>query len=223
MTKKPKKSKEEMMDMIKKATTKSPKKPKKLHPLFVLFAVAIVLSAIFLNFAGGQKENINDKIGINQVVTNYLSGSYQELVVEGNTLYAKKPAHTENIGAKTVSVVDVDKILLPPKDSLKDLGFSDIKNPTKISVKDDFWGKFLVDSLPSVVMTIIFVVLIVFVVSRMSGGGGGPMAFIKSRARIYEPGKDRVTFGDVAGSVEEKEDLAEVVDFLKNPKKFKDL
>ena len=49
------------------------------------------------------------------------------------------------------------------------------------------------------------------------------MAFIKSRARVYEPGKDKVTFADVAGSEEEKEDLAEVVDFLKNPKKFRDL
>lgn len=49
------------------------------------------------------------------------------------------------------------------------------------------------------------------------------MAFIKSRAKIYEPGKDKITFNDVAGSVEEKEDLAEVVDFLKNPKKFLEL
>ncbi len=49
------------------------------------------------------------------------------------------------------------------------------------------------------------------------------MAFIKSRARIYEPGKNPVMFKDVAGSEEEKEDLREVVDFLKNPKKFKDL
>lgn len=49
------------------------------------------------------------------------------------------------------------------------------------------------------------------------------MAFIKSRAKIYEPGKDKITFHDVAGSHEEKEDLAEVVDFLKNPKKFLEL
>ncbi len=57
----------------------------------------------------------------------------------------------------------------------------------------------------------------------MGGGASGPMAFIKSRAKIYEPGKDKVTFADVAGSLEEKEDLAEVVDFLKNPKKFREL
>ena len=50
------------------------------------------------------------------------------------------------------------------------------------------------------------------------------MAFIKSRARIYDPSAgDKITFADVAGAEEEKEDLNEVVDFLKNPKKYKDL
>jgi cell division protease FtsH len=59
----------------------------------------------------------------------------------------------------------------------------------------------------------------------MSGGGmGGPMAFIKSRAKMYDPELDEVvTFADVAGSDEEKSDLEEVVDFLKNPAKYKDL
>ncbi len=58
----------------------------------------------------------------------------------------------------------------------------------------------------------------------MGGGGSNPMAFIKSRARVYDPkAKDKVTFADVAGSEEEKEDLTEVVDFLKNPKKYRDL
>jgi cell division protease FtsH len=50
------------------------------------------------------------------------------------------------------------------------------------------------------------------------------MAFIKSRARVYDPELDeRVTFGDVAGSEEEKSDLEEIVDFLKNPGKYKEL
>lgn len=53
---------------------------------------------------------------------------------------------------------------------------------------------------------------------------GGPMAFIKSRAKIYDPEMDeKVTFSDVAGSDEEKADLIEIVDFLKNPMKYKDL
>lgn len=53
---------------------------------------------------------------------------------------------------------------------------------------------------------------------------GGAMSFIRSRAKVYDPeGKDKVTFADVAGSDEEKEDLLEVVDFLKNPDKYKKL
>lgn len=69
----------------------------------------------------------------------------------------------------------------------------------------------------------LFAAVFLFMIGRMGGGVNGPMAFIKSRARIYEPGKDKVTFADVAGSAEEKEELSEVVDFLKNPKKFSDL
>jgi len=50
------------------------------------------------------------------------------------------------------------------------------------------------------------------------------MNFIKSKAKRYDPDKDnKITFKDVAGSEEEKEDLSEVVDFLKNPKKYKKL
>lgn len=53
---------------------------------------------------------------------------------------------------------------------------------------------------------------------------GGPMAFIRSRARVYDPETDeKITFAQVAGADEEKSDLEEVVDFLKNPKKYKDL
>lgn len=50
------------------------------------------------------------------------------------------------------------------------------------------------------------------------------MAFIRSRARVYDPETDeKITFAQVAGAEEEKSDLEEVVDFLKNPKKYKDL
>ena len=117
----------------------------------------------------------------------------------------------------------IDKILMPTKDSLKDLGFNVPSIPTKITVKEDFWGKILSDFLPTILGLVLFTAVAIFMIGKMGGGANGPMAFIKSRARIYEPGKDKVTFADVAGSVEEKEDLAEVVDFLKNPKKYIEL
>lgn len=221
---KPKKTpsnRNEMLNMIKKSTKQ--KKPNRFNPIGILFLVTFALSAYFFYSQNTTKEIVNDKIGINEVLGQYLSGSYTEIVVVGGSLEAKKPAREQKVGEKTISVVDIDKVLMPPKDSLKDLGFNVSTVPTKISVKEDVWGKFMSDVLPTLLMFILLIIGFVIVLGKLGGGANGPMAFIKSRAKIYEPGKDKVTFNDVAGSVEEKEDLAEVVDFLKNPKKFHEL
>jgi cell division protease FtsH len=79
------------------------------------------------------------------------------------------------------------------------------------------------DLAPTIVTVILFVVIFFFVFGRMGGGANGPMAFIKSRAKLYDPNKDPVNFNDVAGAEEEKDELIEVVDFLKSPQKYRDL
>ncbi len=138
-----------MLNLIKKAS-KQPGKPNRRNPIAILFLIAIVISYLsYMYFAAGPREKVNDKSGINQVVAQYLSGAYAEIVVEGETLSAKKPVRQEMIAGKLISIIDVDKILMPPKDSLKDLGFNNPSVATKISVKDDIWGKFLVDLLPT--------------------------------------------------------------------------
>ncbi|WP_296645623.1 ATP-dependent zinc metalloprotease FtsH [Romboutsia sp. 13368] len=81
-----------------------------------------------------------------------------------------------------------------------------------------------VELLPTLLL-IFFMVIIWFVFMNQSQGGGGKvMNFGKSKAKVHKDDeKTRVTFKDVAGLNEEKEDLQEVVDFLKNPKKYIDL
>ncbi|MBY1774324.1 ATP-dependent zinc metalloprotease FtsH [Clostridioides difficile] len=81
-----------------------------------------------------------------------------------------------------------------------------------------------VEMLPTLLL-IFFMVIIWFVFMNQSQGGGGKvMSFGKSKAKVHKDGeKTRVTFKDVAGLDEEKEDLQEVVDFLKNPKKYIEL
>ncbi len=127
-------------------------------------------------------------------------------------------------GKKVVSR-DIDRTNLPANLEITDVGFSDPKNPTKVTIESNSWSKMLMDSIPSLIGTVLFVLLLIFLMGRMGGGGmGGPMAFIKSRARMYDPENDeKVTFADVAGAAEEKSDLEEIVDFLKNPSKYKDL
>ena len=79
----------------------------------------------------------------------------------------------------------------------------------------------LAEWLPLIIMMVLFGLLWYFLMRQQTGGGkGGMMGFGKSRARQTDPSKNKVTFNDVAGADEEKEELAEIVQFLKNPKKF---
>ncbi len=138
---------------------------------------------------------------------------------------AKKSATKNIVNGKEVTSRDVDRSMIPANLKITDIGLSDPHNPTKVTIKEEGWGKILAESLPSLLGTVLFIILLFFIMSRMSGGGmGSPMAFIKSRARMYDPEMDeKVTFDNVAGADEEKADLIEIVDFLKNPQKYKDL
>ncbi|MDD2486764.1 MAG: ATP-dependent zinc metalloprotease FtsH [Candidatus Gracilibacteria bacterium] len=221
-----KKNKIDLVEKLKDLKKQENKKKKGKNPFIMLFITAIIIAVIYSFFSTGQTEVINDKLGINQVVSNYSSGVYSEILIDGNKLLAKrkqKPEDKVKIGNKEIILSKIDRITLPPNDGLVDLGFNQKGNPTKVSVKDDTWSKFWSDFAPSIIGTILFVVLFLFIFSKMAGGTNGPMAFIKSRAKLYDPGKDKITFADVAGADEEKEELIEVVDFLKNPKKYRDL
>ena len=106
--------------------------------------------------------------------------------------------------------------------ALDDRGYHDYQNDTEVNYLGDILGYLL----PFVLIIIIWM----FVMRRMSGGGGagggGGQIFNigKSRAQVYEKGKStNVTFKDVAGLVGAKEEIVEIVEFLKNPKKYTEL
>ena len=82
------------------------------------------------------------------------------------------------------------------------------------------WVGLLFNFLPFLLIIGLFVMM-----SRRSqmGGGGGPMAFGKSKAKLHDASKPKVTFADVAGEEEPKEELQEVIEFLKHPQKFQAL
>ncbi len=91
---------------------------------------------------------------------------------------------------------------------------------TKLPAQTPWWLRLLPDAL----MILMIVALWFFLMRSQSGGGGKGMAnFGRSRARLTDPEANKVTFRDVAGADEEKDELRELVEFLKNPKRFTDL
>ncbi|HHY81201.1 MAG TPA: ATP-dependent zinc metalloprotease FtsH [Clostridiales bacterium] len=76
---------------------------------------------------------------------------------------------------------------------------------------------------PFVIMIVIFAVFWFIFMQQAQGGGNKVMSFGKSRARLHQDDKNRITFDNVAGADEEKDELKEIVEFLKNPRKFIEL
>ncbi len=83
-----------------------------------------------------------------------------------------------------------------------------------------FWGDLLISILP---ILIIVGVLYLFFSRQLRGGGRGALDFGKSRARLISPEDNKTTFADVAGCDESKEEVSEIVEFLKNPKRFSEI
>ena len=180
------------------------------YRIYFILMIALLICAIILSFLQKNK-NYYTK---DKLIEDINAGLVKEVVLEPN-------ANNET-GAAEVTFND---------GSFKELFVTDVTEIEKLLEKQDVplyigdiprqnW--FLTYMLPILIILIVGVFLFVMMTSQTAGGGQSSkmMNFGKSRARMYAGGENKITLKDVAGLREEKDELEEIVEFLKNPAKF---
>ncbi len=214
--------------MDKKSKLPNEKPTAKMMSVWLLLGMVIVMLWTF-NMSGNSSsvKNFDIKKLMNATVDDSLveiqltsdeSGGKDWYVVSGkikNPLYGKEGA--ANAKEKILDFTFSGRITESAYNKL-----TDPNSAWKVVEKPA--GSYWKNLLSSVLPIFILVFLAYWLFSRqMKAGTKGAMSFGKSRARLLGADKDRTTFDDVAGCDESKEEVAEIVDFLKNPKKFNDI
>ncbi len=180
----------------------------------------VIILVLSLVFSVVQSINVSQQIiPITQVASDVASGTVKTLAISGNDVTV-----TYNDDSTKRSKKESDESL---SGTLVNLGVQkEAIEKVHIDVKDETGFKYWFFALAPIVVPLLMIAVFVWFLTRqVRGAGMQAFTFGQSKARMIDPkdGSSRVTFNDVAGAKEAKEELTEIVDFLKNPKKFLDI
>ena len=176
--------------------------------LIYLLIAALLFAGVYTMVFDSPAAKQYEEVGITAIQNLYTQGKLEKITIDGNTVLAEQ---TDGKGVKAIK---------PAGETLKDLGF-DRPDLVPIEVKDTSNDAIWTELALSVVPFILILGLLFLMMRSVSSSNRTAMSFGTSRAKEFDKDKNsRVTFNDVAGSENAKRDLTEIVDFLKNPKKY---
>jgi cell division protease FtsH len=175
--------------------------------LAVWLVIGIVLMTVFNQF--NTRQAAQNTMEYSAFLDEVKAGHIAKVVIQGRTLEA-----TTQEGKRIISYAPPDLWMV------SDL----LKNNVKVVAKPEEEQSFLTSIFVSWFPMLLLIGVWVFFMRQMQGGGrGGAFSFGKSKARMLDENSNTVTFADVAGCEEAKEEVSELVDFLRDPSKFQKL
>ena len=196
---------------------------------FVIYAVVIIavisLLASSMNSANSQQKEISieelwTKIENGEIYSAYYNRN------DGSILAVEKSDNADMDADKTDKIsnrYDFRADYINTDEAIKE--FQDIAraNGVKYGFVPVAQTSIFELLLPYLIMLVIFGVIMYFIYQQTQGANSKAAQFSRANARMYSDGKDKVTFADVAGADEEKEELSEIVGYLKDPRKYIDM
>ncbi|NMC85737.1 MAG: ATP-dependent zinc metalloprotease FtsH [Anaerolineaceae bacterium] len=184
---------------------------------YVVYALLFIAIIVLLVFGFNRSSEADSVLTINQVANEVIHGNVSKIAVEEDKLTITYPDGTIKTAIKESNSTLVDQLLalgVTPEELSPDTGklLVEVKAPSQwINILNS-----LIYFLPFILLGIAFF----FIFRQAQGSNNAAMSFGKSRARMFSGDHPTVTFADVAGVDESKEELKEVVEFLREPQKF---
>ena len=181
---------------------------------FGLYLLILVCLLAGVSYVVSQTQK-TESISYSDVYSYFEQGDVDRYTLEGGTL----TMHLKNENrAVSYEIGDYTSVWWAQLGSVIDQQMKDgtLTKVDYITTTIPWWAQFL----PYLILVVLIGAFWYFMMNKQSGGGAGPMQFGKARAKLAQDGKNKVTFNDVAGADEEKAELQEIVEFLKNPQKF---
>ncbi|HFI0302153.1 TPA: ATP-dependent zinc metalloprotease FtsH [Streptococcus suis] len=203
------------------------------NPFLIILVIATLVTA-FQFFNAGQQV-ATQEISYSQVITELKNNNVSEItyqpdssVIEITGTYKKEQEANDELASSiklfqvssTVKYKNFKALILPSETSLSELQTLADENGVKVTVKPEstngLWFSILINLVPLIIFGVFFMMMM----NQGGGGARGAMNFGRNKAKALEQSNIKVRFSDVAGAEEEKQELVEVVEFLKDPKRF---